>query len=98
MGFAVLADLVICKSLDLTHRSGSDFAIHLTASIIGVTASVLSRTRASLAPAKPVLRILDRIEPLGQDRAAGQTRRQEMNGRLRFPATVTEISSPVFYR
>jgi hypothetical protein len=44
----------------------SDYAIHLTASIIGETASALSRTRASLAPAKPVLCILDRAEPLAK--------------------------------
>jgi hypothetical protein len=28
--------------------------------------SILSRTRAALAPAKPVLRILDRIDPLAK--------------------------------
>ena len=31
----------ICKSLDLTHRSLSDFAIHLTADIIGEAESML---------------------------------------------------------
>jgi hypothetical protein len=40
----------------------SDFAIHLTASILGEAGSILSRTRASLAPAKPVLRILDGVD------------------------------------
>jgi hypothetical protein len=54
------------KSLDLIHRSLSDFAIHLTARIIGEAESILSRTRAALAPAKPVLRILDRIDPLAK--------------------------------
>ncbi|MDQ6868411.1 MAG: hypothetical protein M3178_08395 [Pseudomonadota bacterium] len=44
----------------------SDFAIHPTASIIGETVSILSRTQAALAPAKPVLRILDRIDPLAK--------------------------------
>jgi hypothetical protein len=50
----------------LIHRSSSDFTIHLTAGIIGEAASILSRTRALLAPAKPVLRILDRFEPLAK--------------------------------
>jgi hypothetical protein len=44
----------------------SDFAIHPTASMIGEAESILSRTRAALAPAKPVLRILDRIAPLAR--------------------------------
>jgi hypothetical protein len=44
----------------------SDSAIHPTASIIGEAESILSRTRAALAPAKPVLRILDRIDPLAK--------------------------------
>jgi hypothetical protein len=44
----------------------SDYAIHLTASIIGEAGAILSRTRASLAPAKPVLRILDGIAPLAK--------------------------------
>ena len=44
----------------------SDFAIHPAASIIGETESILSRTRAALARAKPVLRILDRIDPLAK--------------------------------
>ena len=60
------AQNVRCKSLDLIHRSMSDYAIHRTASMIGETASILSRTRAWLAPAKPVLRILDRVEPLAK--------------------------------
>jgi hypothetical protein len=41
-----------------------DFAIHLSVTIIGEANSILSRTRASLAPAQPVLRILDRLDPL----------------------------------
>ncbi len=36
----------------------------LTAGMIGEAGSVLSRTRAKLAPAKPVLRILDKADPL----------------------------------
>ena len=42
----------------------SEDVIHSTAGIIGEVDSMLSRTRALLAPAKPVLRILDRIDPL----------------------------------
>jgi hypothetical protein len=60
------SDFYGCKGLDLIHRTKSDFAIHLTASIIGEAESILSRTRAALAPAKPVLRILDRIDPLAK--------------------------------
>jgi hypothetical protein len=66
----------------------SDFAVHRTATIVGETGSNLSRTRASLAPAKPVLRILDRIDPLAK---------LAMNGKLRFHATVPEISNPNLY-
>jgi hypothetical protein len=58
-----------------------DFAIHCTAGIIGEAGSALSRTRAKrasgkgarrksgelwLAPAKPVLRILDKTGPLAK--------------------------------
>jgi hypothetical protein len=55
-----------CESRDLIHRSMSDFAIHLTASMIGEAGAILSRTRGSRAPKKPVLRILARIEPLAK--------------------------------
>ena len=55
-----------CRILDFIHRTMSDFAIHPAASIIGETELILSRTRAALAPAKPVLRILDRIDPLAK--------------------------------
>jgi len=55
---------ISCNSLDFTHRTMSDFAIHLTADIIGEADSLLSRTRALLAPAQPVLRILDNSDPL----------------------------------
>ncbi|MGH6856717.1 MAG: hypothetical protein ACRECP_03490 [Methylocella sp.] len=44
----------------------SDYAVHRTASIMGEAVSILSRTRALLAPAKPVLRILDRLDPLAK--------------------------------
>ncbi|MGH6812933.1 MAG: hypothetical protein ACREDM_11540 [Methylocella sp.] len=44
----------------------SGFVIHLTASIMGEADSILSRTRALLAPAKPVLCILDRLDPLAK--------------------------------
>ena len=37
------ANTPICRSLDLIHRSMSDFAIHRTASIIGKTGSIRSR-------------------------------------------------------
>jgi hypothetical protein len=45
-------------------RGKSQWAIHRTAGIIGEAAALQSRTRALLASAKPVLRILDRSEPL----------------------------------
>jgi hypothetical protein len=62
---------VSCEGLDLIHRSMSDFAIHPTARIIGEADSILSRTRATLVPAKPMLRILDRIDPLANLAAMG---------------------------
>ncbi len=40
--------------------------IHSTAGMIGEADSMLSRTRASLAPAQPVLCILDNIESLAK--------------------------------
>ena len=46
--------------------NASDFAVHSTAGIIGEADSMLSRTRASLAPAQPVLCILDNIDPLAK--------------------------------
>jgi hypothetical protein len=45
------------------HPSDS-FAILLMGDIIGEADSRLSRTRAALAPAQPVLRILDNSDPL----------------------------------
>jgi hypothetical protein len=41
-------------------------AIRLPAGIMGEAGSILSRTRALLASAKPALRILDRIDPLAK--------------------------------
>jgi hypothetical protein len=80
-----------CKtvlSLDLIHHC---HAIHLTAGIIGEAESMLSRMQKTGCAGASPARVLDRIDPLAK------TRRQEMNGRSRFPAAVTEISSPVFY-
>jgi hypothetical protein len=44
----------------------SDYVIHSTAGIIGEVDSMLSRARASLTPAQPVLCILDSIDPLAK--------------------------------
>ena len=44
----------------------SDYVIHSTAGMIGEADSMLSRTRASLAPAQPVQCILDNIDPLAE--------------------------------
>jgi hypothetical protein len=44
----------------------SDFAIHRTKGIFGEMAAIVSRTRATLAPAAPVLCILDRINSLAK--------------------------------
>jgi hypothetical protein len=44
----------------------SDCVIHSTAGIIGEVDSMVSRTRALLAPARPVLGILDNIDPLAK--------------------------------
>lgn len=52
------------KGLDLTCPTMSDFAIQLMAGIMGEAASLLSSMRTLLAPARPELRILDRIDPL----------------------------------
>jgi hypothetical protein len=55
---------VICKSLDLRFQGTvlkSQLAIHLTAASLA-SGPALSRTRAKLAPALPVLRILDKAE------------------------------------
>jgi len=44
----------------------SDSVIHLAADIIGEAEWSLSRTRALLAPARPVLSILDSDNPLAK--------------------------------
>jgi hypothetical protein len=49
-----LTQWLICTSLGLIQRSMSDYVIHSTAGMIGKVDSMLSRTRASLAPAEPV--------------------------------------------
>jgi hypothetical protein len=61
-----LTQWLICTSLGLIQRSMSDYVIHSTAGMIGEVDSMLSRTRASLAPAEPVLRILANIDPLAK--------------------------------
>ncbi len=61
-----LSTVIMCKNLDLTSRKMSDFAIHRTADIIGEADSLLSRTRAMLAPAHPVLGILVNGDPLAK--------------------------------
>jgi hypothetical protein len=55
-----------CTNLDLIQLTMSDYVIHSTAGRIGEVDSMLSRTRASLAPAQPVLYILDNIDPLAK--------------------------------
>jgi hypothetical protein len=55
-----------CKSLDIVYPAISDFAIHRTVAIMGEADSILSGARALLAPAKPVLCILDRTGPLAK--------------------------------
>jgi hypothetical protein len=52
------------KKPGFDRKPRSYFVIHLTAGIIGEADSILSMTGASLAPAKPVRRILDRADPL----------------------------------
>jgi hypothetical protein len=57
---------LLCKSLDQIERLISEYILHRMATIIGETGLILSRTRALLAPVKPMLRILDRIKPLAK--------------------------------
>jgi hypothetical protein len=59
-----LPEILLCKSLDLIHRSVSDSAIHLTASIIGEAGSILSRMRSTGFAGASGARVLDRIDPL----------------------------------
>ena len=55
---------LICKSLGLVRRWVSDSAIHLTASIIGETGSILSRMRSTGFAGASEARVLDRVDPL----------------------------------
>src|SRR5271166_5980195 len=50
--------------LGLVHRSVSDSAIHLTASIIGETGSILSRMQSTGFAGASEARVLDRVDPL----------------------------------
>jgi hypothetical protein len=50
----------------LVHRSLSDFAIDLAASIIGEAASILSRMRSTGFAGASEACVLDRIEPLAK--------------------------------
>ena len=53
-----------CKSLGLVHGSVSNSAIHLTASIIGETGSILSRMQSTGFAGASEARVLDRAGPL----------------------------------
>jgi hypothetical protein len=55
-----------CKSLDLIHRSLSDFAIHLTVGIIGEAKSMRSRMRSTGFAGASAARILDKIDSLAK--------------------------------
>jgi hypothetical protein len=60
-----------CKILDLIHQTLSDFSVHPMGRALPARRSRFWQTRAALAPAKPVLRILDRIDPLAELAAMG---------------------------
>jgi hypothetical protein len=55
-------------STDLT---GSEFAIHLTAGIIGEAESILSRMRSTGLAGASDARVLDRLDPLATLAAVG---------------------------
>jgi hypothetical protein len=55
-----------CESLDLIHRTMSDFAIHLTADIIGEADPVLSMTALRAAAACGRAAIIDKTGPLAK--------------------------------
>jgi hypothetical protein len=55
-----------CKSVDLIHRSLSDFAIHLTVGIIGEAKSMLSRMRSTGFADASAARVLDRIDSVAK--------------------------------
>ena len=59
-------DRLSCKTRDLTIRTRSDAPIHSMASMMREAEKDLSMTRASLAPAAPVLRIIERSFPLAR--------------------------------
>jgi hypothetical protein len=72
---AIANETITCKSRGLIRRTESvpgsqpvtaRIVIHPTAEIIGEADSLLSRTRASLAPVQPVLYILDNSDPLAK--------------------------------
>jgi len=56
----------MCKSLGLIHRTMSDFAIHLTAEIIGEAAPLLSMTALWAAAAGGREAIIDKRGPLAK--------------------------------
>ena len=72
----------------------SDFAFISGPSIIGEAESILSRTRVALAPAKPVLSILDRIDPLANLATIGCKTLQDFRvaGRSPFASPVVASS------
>ncbi len=55
-----------CTSLDLIHRSMSDWAIHSTAGIIGEVDSMLSRMHSTGFAGASAARVLDNIDPLAK--------------------------------
>jgi hypothetical protein len=57
---------IIRKSLNLIYRILSDFAIHLTAGIIGEAESILSRMGSAGFAGASEARVLDRIDPLAK--------------------------------
>ncbi len=56
----------MCKNLDLTHRTMSDFAVHLTADIIGETDPFLSMTALRAAATGGREAIIDKSRPLAK--------------------------------
>jgi hypothetical protein len=55
-----------CTSLDLIHRSMSDYVIHSTAGIIGEVDSILSRMHSTGCAGASEARVLDNIDPLAK--------------------------------
>ena len=82
---------ISCKSLDWIHRTMSDFSIHLTADILGEADAMLSRMRSTgRAGANQAC--------TPENSSARQTRRQQMNGRLRIHRAVPVKSNPHFHK